>query len=154
MKMKWFRFTTLWLTGFLLAGLVCGVCSCSSISGQTAQISAHTTQYAGAPPQPPTQPASVRVLRFEPTQPSQNIGEIVLIIPPDTMQSKEQVDDKLRQEAAKLGADAVIVVDDHFQPYGADFKYEWHLVADYDPSEKLVAKAIKLGNLPVTGREQ
>jgi hypothetical protein len=150
MKMKWFRFTTLWLTGVLLAALVCGVCSCSSFSGQTAQISAHTTPYVGAPP---TQPANVRVLRFEPTQPSQNIGEIVLIIPPDGIQSKEQVDDKLMEEAAKLGADAVVVVDDHLQPYGADFKYEWHFVADYDQSEKLVAKAIKLGTLPVTGRE-
>jgi hypothetical protein len=154
MKMKWFGFTTLWLTAVLLAALVCGVCSCSSFSGQTALISAHTTQYAGAPTRPPTQPASVRVLRFEPTQPSQQLGEIVLIIPPDAIESTEQVDDKLRQEAAKLGADAVIVVDDHRQPNGGDFKYDWHFVADYDSAEKVVAKALKYETLPVTGRTE
>lgn len=153
MKMKWFRFTTLWLTGVLLSALVCGVCSCSSISGQTAYISAHTTPYASVPPQAPTQPANVRVLRFEPTQPSQNVGEIVLLIPRDAPQSTEAVNDKLRQEAAKLGADAVIVVDDHFQQNGAEFKAEWHLVAENEQTEKLVAKALKLGTLPVTGRE-
>jgi hypothetical protein len=133
--------------GLLLVALACAACSCSCID-------THTKQYAGAPQQPPTQPANVRILRFEPTQPTQQLGEIVLIIPPDFPQSKEQVDDRLRQEAAKLGADAVVVVDDHMQPYGADFKYEWHLVADYDNAEKLVAKALKYETLPVTGRTQ
>lgn len=133
----------------LLTALACTVCSCSS----TSPISAHTTQYAGAPPQRPTQPANVRVLRFEPTQPNQNIGEIVLLVPRDAALSREQVNDKLRQEAAKLGADAVFVVDDHFQPNGAEFKPEWHLIAENKQTEKVVAKAMKLETLPVTGRE-
>jgi hypothetical protein len=93
-------------------------------------------------------------LRFQPTQPSQQLGEIVLVIPPDTLKSTLQVEDKLREEAAKLGADAVFVVDDHLQPYGAAVKYEWPLVFENDKAEKLVAKAIKFETLPVTGRTQ
>jgi len=148
--MKRLRFITLGVTGLSLAALTCSVCSCSSISS----ISADTTQYAGAPTQPPTQPANVRILRFEPTRPSQQLGEIVLIIPPDTVQSAQEIEDKLRQEAANLGADAVFVVDDHMQPFGAAVDYEWPLVFENNKAEKIVAKAIKFETLPVTGRTQ
>jgi hypothetical protein len=146
MKTKRFRFTTLWLTGLLLAALTFGVCSCSSIDTQT-------TKYAGAPQPPPTQPATVRILRFEPAQPYQQLGEIVLNIP-DTSQPHENVEDKLKQEAAKLGADAVVVVDARIQQEGQDFDPNSFYNYEAVMGEKVVAKAIKYEALPVTGRTQ
>jgi len=132
--------------GLLLAALTFGVCSCSSIS-------THTTPYAGAPQQPPTQPANVRILRFEPTQPYQQLGEIVLNVP-DTSQPHENVEDKLKQEAANLGADAVIVVDARIQQEGEDFDPNSFFNYEGVYGERVVAKAIKYQSLPVTGRTQ
>ena len=54
--------------------------------------------------------------------------------------------------AAKLGADAVIVVDARIQREGEIFDpYSW---TPYEPAygEKVVAKAIKFESLPATGR--
>jgi hypothetical protein len=144
MRTKRFRLTTLWLTGLLLAALTFGVCSCSSIS-------AHTTQYAGVSQQPPTQPTTVRILRFEPTQPYQQLGEIVLNIP-DTSEPHENVEAKLKEEAAKLGADAVVVVDARIQQEGMDFDPNSFFNYEAVMGEKVVAKAIKYEALPVTGR--
>jgi ABC-type glycerol-3-phosphate transport system substrate-binding protein len=145
--MKRFSITTLCVTGFLLAALVCSVCSCSS-TGTTARI----TQYAGTSPQPPTQPANVRILRFEPTQPSQQLGEIVVNIPPNTPQSSAEVNNMLREEAAKIGADAVVVVDDRIQVEGETVSVGWF--TNYEPvtGERVVAKAFKYQTLSATGR--
>jgi hypothetical protein len=97
--------------GLVLLGLACAVCSCSSVTAQT-------TKYSSVPPQPPTQAAAVRILRFQPTQPCQPLGEIVVNTPSDTPQATQQVADKLKEEAAKLGADAVVVVDARLQQEG------------------------------------
>jgi hypothetical protein len=146
--------TYTWVQLSVLLLLPCAVCSCSSISGQTTQISAHTTPYASGPPQPPTQPAAVRILRFGTTQPNQQLGEIVLIIPTGTPEPKQQVEDKLRDEAAKLGADAVVVVDDRIQSEGAAIDYNWYMTYPALNGEKVVAKAIKFEPLTPTGRTQ
>jgi hypothetical protein len=124
------------------------VCSCSTVS----PVSAHTTQYAGAPQQGPTQPANVKVLRYPPAEPSRQLGEIVLLVPTDSQQTSEQVEAKLREEAGKLGADAVIVVDDRIQPEGAAFPAGWYFTAETVADEKIVAKAIKYQPLTPTGR--
>jgi hypothetical protein len=133
-------------TGLMLVALACAVSSCSTIS-------AHTTKYAGVPPQPPTQPSAVRILRFQPTQPSQQLGEIVLNVTSDNPQVNQQMEDKLREEAAKLGADAVVVVDARVQQEGATIGAgENYFETVY--GQKLVAKAIKYGTLTPTGRVQ
>jgi hypothetical protein len=134
----------------LLTALACAVCSCSSFSPS----SAHTTQYAGVPQQPPIQPANVKVLRYLPAEPSQQLGEIVLLVPTDSQQTSEQVEAKLREEAGKLGADAVVVVDDRIQPDGAAFPPGWYFTGEIITDEKIVGKAIKYQPLTPTGRAQ
>jgi hypothetical protein len=142
--MKQFRFSASLLTGLFLAALTGSVCSCSSTN-------THKKQYASAPP---TQPANVHVLRYEPTQSTQQVGEIVLQIPPYPAQSPEDVEAKLREEGARLGADAVIVVDDRIQPEGVTLEKGWFTAFDGVTAEKIVAKAIKYETLPITGRTQ
>jgi ABC-type sugar transport system substrate-binding protein len=144
--MKRLRFTTLSLAALLLAALTCSVCSCSTVS-------ADTTKYAGAQ-HPPTQPANVQILRFQPTQPCQQLGEIVLNAPSINSQSDEEIQTKLREEGAKLGADAVVVVDAGIQPEGEAVGAGWYTTYEPVYGEKVVAKAIKYESLSVTGRTQ
>lgn len=94
--------------GLVLAGLA----GCSSID-------ARTTQYVGAPHPSPTAAATVEVLRSEPTRPHVRLGEIVVdasVSPPPPITDVEQ---KLREQAASIGGDAVVVVYDRIQPVSA-----------------------------------
>ena len=60
----------------------------------------------------------MHILRTQPTQPHDRLGEIVVDTATHSATLGKDVEQKLRQEAAKLGADAVVVVDDRLQPVG------------------------------------
>jgi len=105
-------------TCLLLATNACLLVSCVSID-------ATTTQYVGAPRFPPTDSASVEILRTEPMRPHMRLGEIVIDASTEPAPPIAEVEDKLRAEAAKLGADAVVVVVDRVQPVGAFVSGPW-----------------------------
>ncbi len=88
--------TTLVIAALLLAG-------CASIYEQT-----HA--YLGSPKYPPTDPAHVRILQAEPKQPKDRLGEIILGV--DGSPSRDELEKRLRQGAARLGADAIFIVYD------------------------------------------
>jgi hypothetical protein len=135
--------------------LACGVCSCSTIG-------THTAEYVTVPPQPPTTPNHVKILRTQPARPYEELGAIVVDGSTEPIPPPEKFEEALRQQAADLGADAAVVVSDRVQPDG--------LVGDFAPSEyyrvgeywtrsietvsgrQIVAVAIKYGALPMTGR--
>jgi hypothetical protein len=96
-----------------------GVITCWLVA--CAGLDATTTPYAGAPHYPPSDPASVQVLRTQPTKSHDRLGEIVVDASTHSATLGNEVEQKLRQEAAKLGADAVVVVHDRLQPMGAYF---------------------------------
>jgi hypothetical protein len=83
-----------------------------------ATMDSHTTQYVGAPHQPPSDPAKVEILRTQPTRPHVQLGEIVVDVSTDPSPPVAEVEQRLRQEAAKIGADAAVVVYDRIQPIG------------------------------------
>ena len=122
-----------------LAALACMLASCASIN-------ATTTQYVGAPRFPPSDPAAVQILRTEPIRPHVRLGEIVVDASIEPAPPISEVEDKLRAEAAKLGADAVVVVVDRIQPVGAFVSGPWW-GGDVDiiKGRKLVGVAIKYG---------
>jgi hypothetical protein len=102
-----------WVLGSLLLGvLTCWLVACTSLD-------ATTTPYAGAPHYPPSDPALVHIQRTKPTKPHDRLGEIVVDASTHSATLGNNVEQKLRQEAAKMGADAVIVVYDRLQPMGA-----------------------------------
>ena len=107
--MKWLR-TTVGVA--LMAALPCLLVSCSSID-------THTIQYVGAPQFPPGDPDRVEILRAEPKRPLDRLGEIVIDASTDPAPPIAKVEARLRTKAAKLGADAVVVVYDRLQPVGA-----------------------------------
>lgn len=75
---------------------------CSSIPVQT-------RQNVTAPFYPPTSPATVQILREAPVQPSIKLGEIT-VEPQSTRIPVWEVEAKLREAGAKLGANAVVIV--------------------------------------------
>jgi hypothetical protein len=89
--------------------LACVLASC-------AYVDATTTQYVGVPRPPPTAAAKVQVLRAEPMKVHDRLGEILLDISVDPAPSVQEVEERLREEAAKMGGDAVFVVRDQIVP--------------------------------------
>ena len=101
-----------WVLGsLLLAALTCWLVACASLD-------ATTTPDAGAPHYPPGDPASVQILHTKPTKSHDRLSEIVVDIATHSATLGNEVEQKLRQEAAKLGADPVVVVYDRLQPLG------------------------------------
>jgi hypothetical protein len=79
-------------------------------------VDATTTQYVGVPRFPPTEAKSVQVLNSEPMKTHHRLGEILLDISVDPAPPVEDVEARLREEAAKMGAHAVFVVRDLVNP--------------------------------------
>jgi len=75
-------------------------------------VEATSTQYVGMPRYPRTDPDKVQVLRAEPRQRHERIGEVMIEASSEPAASAADIEDKLRDEAAKLGADAIYVVRD------------------------------------------
>ncbi|MNP07177.1 hypothetical protein D3C76_991940 [compost metagenome] len=84
-----------------------------------ANIEAQTTEYVGVPHAAPTTPASVEVLRSEPSRPHDRLGEVVLDASTGPPPPVTEIEQKRRDEAAKIGGDAVVVVYDRIQPVAA-----------------------------------
>ena len=135
--------------------LVCGVCSCSTIG-------THTEQYASVAPQPPTTPNHVKILQTQPAVPYEELGAIVVDGSTEPIPPPEKFEEALKQQAAALGADAIVVVSDRVQPGGlvGDLApSEYYQVGEYwtrsvetDSGRQIVGVAIKYGSLPMTGR--
>ena len=92
-----------------LVVLACALASC-------AYVDATTTQYVGVPRFPASDPKSVQVLNAEPMKTHERLGEILLDISIDPAPPVEDVEARLREEAAKMGANAVFVVRDMLNP--------------------------------------
>ena len=95
-----------------------------------------------APRFPPSDPARVEILRTEPQRAYDRLGYIVVDASTDPPPSIEKVVAKVRSEAGKLGADAVVVVYDRDQPIA---QYAGGLV--WDEGRKLGGIAIKYRSL-------
>ena len=81
-----------------------------------AYVDATTTQYVGVPRFPPSDPKTVQILRGEPMQPHDRLGEILLDVSVDPVPEITEVEQRLKEEAAKWGANAVFVVRDQVMP--------------------------------------
>jgi hypothetical protein len=118
--------------------------ACAGLFASCATIDATATPYVGAPHPPPTNPANVQILRTEPTRPHVRLGEIVLEATTDPAPPIEKVEAKLREEGAKLGADAVVVVLDRIQAIGGYVSGPWWgRTVETETGSKLIGVAIK-----------
>jgi hypothetical protein len=92
-----------------LAAALCVLASC-------AYVDATAVQYVGVPRFPAGKPEQVQVLPGEPQQRFDRLGEIMLDISTDPAPPVADIEDRLREEAAKMGAQAVYVVRDVARP--------------------------------------
>ena len=110
---------------FVRAAVVAFTAGLALASASCANVSSTSTPYVGAPHPQPSDPAAVQILRQEPARPHARLGEIVVDASTDPAPPIAKVEDKLRAEAGKLGADAVVVVYDQVQPVGAYVTGPW-----------------------------
>jgi hypothetical protein len=120
-----------------LAALGWLVAACTSLDSQT-------TQYVGAPHFAPTDPKTVEILRVPPQQEVDQLGEIVVDASIEPAPPIAEIEQRLREEAAKLGASAVVVVFDRVQPNGAYVTGGWYTRSvQVTEGRKIVGVAIR-----------
>lgn len=108
-----------------------------------ATVDAMSNPYIGAPHPPPTDPARVAIVHEPPNQAHDGLGEIVVDASLRPAPPIEQIEDKLRAEAAKLGAEAVVIVLDRVQPIGFYVYGPWWGSAEPVMGRRVVGVAIK-----------
>src|SRR5688572_25174889 len=81
-----------------------------------AHVDATTVNYVGVPRYSPVKPGQVQVLAREPAQRHERLGEILLDISVDPAPPVEDIEARLRDEAAQMGASAVYVIRDVARP--------------------------------------
>lgn len=87
-------------------------------------VSVNANQYVGAPQFPPSNPADIQILREQPSRPSIQLGE-VRAEPSNDGVSVQKIEEALRNAAAKLGADAVVITADRTEVVGAFVSGPW-----------------------------
>jgi uncharacterized lipoprotein YajG len=87
-------------------------------------VSTSTTQSLAAPSYPPTDPASVEILTTPPTRQHVRLGE-VRAEPASTSTPAADIRAALQKAAAKLGANAVVIVYDQTQTVAAVVTGPW-----------------------------
>ena len=75
-----------------------------------------STHYIGVPRFPAGDPAAVQVLPSEPMRTHDRLGEILLDISVDPPAAVADIEQRLREETAKMGGNAVFVVRDMVNP--------------------------------------
>jgi hypothetical protein len=97
-----------------LAALTSAACTTVSVS---------SIRYLGVPQFAPSDPNSVEILRREPRRPHDRLGEVYL--EPSGDPSVTEMEQAIRTEAGKLGADAAVLVYDRTKRIGAVYQGPW-----------------------------
>lgn len=86
-------------------------------------VSVQSRQYLGVPAYPQTDPLAVEILRRPPLTPNVRLGEIT--IEPQGHPTTQAMEEKLQRAAAKMGANAVVIVVDRTVVTGATVMGPW-----------------------------
>ncbi len=92
------------------------------LSGCTS-ISVSSKRYLGVPEVAPTDPATVEILRHPPRRPHERLGEVTL--EPSGSPTVAAMEQAIRVEAAKMGADAAVLVFDRTKRIGTVVEGPW-----------------------------
>jgi hypothetical protein len=80
-------------------------------------LQARAIRYAGRPEFAPTDAATVQILHRPPMRPHDVLGEVV--VETRGRPSEEKIEDELRDEAARMGGSAAVIVQDRQQRLGS-----------------------------------
>ncbi|MDD5564110.1 MAG: hypothetical protein PHQ91_10390 [Thermoanaerobaculaceae bacterium] len=120
-------------TALLLAVAAMTACTTVGVS---------STRYLGVPQFAPTDPNTVEILRHEPRRNVIRLGEVFL--EPSGHPSVAMMEQALRVEAGKLGANAAVLVYDKFKRVGTVVQGPWWSRSAYPVyGRRIVAVAIR-----------
>ena len=97
------------------------VIALACLAASCAYVDATTTEYVGVPRGPRVDADKVQVLPSEPRQRHERLGEVLLTVSVDPAPPLADIEQRLREEAGKMGASAVYVIRDVIRP-GEDRK--------------------------------
>ena len=97
------------------------VIALACLAASCAYVDATTTEYVGVPRGPRVDADKVQVLPAEPSQRHERLGEVLLTISVDPAPPVADIEQRLREEGGKMGANAVYVIRDVVRP-GEDRK--------------------------------
>jgi hypothetical protein len=106
-----------YLTALISGAILALLAGCNTVS-------INSTAYLGTPNFSPTDPASVEILQTAPTRPHIRLGEITA--EPSGNPTKQEIQQKLQVAAAKIGANAVVIVSDRTQIMGGVVTGGWY----------------------------
>lgn len=100
------------LTRFASGLLLAAVVGCSSMS-------TNTIPYLGVARYAPTDWQQVAILHEAPEQAHEKLGEVVASVSLSPAPSVEKIETALRRKAARLGADAIVLIRDQVETTGS-----------------------------------
>lgn len=103
----------------------------------TPSVVATSDRLIGAPVYPPTNPATVQIIGSQPAGPCEELGEIH-IEPVTGFPPRERIEEELRKEGARFGADTVLIIYDRTQASGA-----LYMGSDLGPAEPMYGHAVR-----------
>ena len=120
------------------------------LAGASGCVSVQSRQYLGVEAFSATNPSTVEILRHPPTRPHLRLGEIT--VEPQSNTSVTTIEQKFRQAAAKMGANAVVIVSDKTQLLGIQDTGPWY-GGDLTPitGRVIVGVAIRYTDQPAAG---
>lgn len=80
-------------------------------------VTINSNQYLGVPAYAPSNPAQIQILRQEPTRLNVRLGEVRA--EPGEDVSAQKIEAAMRNAAAKMGADAIVILYDRSEVRGA-----------------------------------
>jgi hypothetical protein len=120
-----------WLAILFLAALMLGIVSCYRPYGYSF--------YPGVPRFAPTNPGAVELMRRDPRRDHIRLGEVW--IRPDPGMGRGYVEGILREKAALMGAEALVIVADRYFREGVVYNYWRGRTAAYE--RQIVGVAIR-----------
>jgi hypothetical protein len=88
-------------------------------------VSVNSNQYLGVQTYPPSNPAQIQILRREPTRSHVQLGEVRAEPSSDSV-GAQKIETSMRDAAAKMGADAIVIVFDRTEVTGAMVTGPWY----------------------------
>jgi hypothetical protein len=120
------------------------LCSVVMTLAACATIDSNVNTYGDIPDLKPTDANTVTILRNAPTREYVRLGQVVVNSSYSPAPSPDAVHERLRREAASIGADAVIVVYDDVQPVNAySVTAQPSASKEADPRRRTIGVAIK-----------
>lgn len=91
--------------------------ACALVVAACSGVQARSVHFVGRPTFPPTDPATVEILHRPPHRPHWVLGQV--IAEPEGNPSEAAIEEKLREEAAQMGGNALVIVHDGLRRVGA-----------------------------------